>query len=199
MPLIDEVFEQLSSRISEIERITAGKDRIVKAICDYVTLTATAESKSLLSTFYSRLADDTLSKKPFLTAKNKNKFYECDFRSMIYKKYSFSTNENINYKEANTEISALPLPVGTVGIGVILSFVFSKTIIIPISLVVAGGLYYCIHEYERNKNEAEFIASIRRYLNSIKGELVIWFQNIEIFYNEQVEHLKNDITGKENG
>jgi hypothetical protein len=196
IPLIDKVFEQLHSRVSEIEHCTAGKDQIIKAVCDYVTLSLTAESKALFSTFYSRLADETLSKEPFLTTRNKGKFYDKDFRSMIYEKYSFSTEMNIDYKHANEKYTALPLPLGTAGLGVILSVVFAKAIIIPISLVIAGGLYYCISEYEKTKNEAEFTSSIQKYLNSIKGELIVWFENIEVFYNEQVEALKKSIDGE---
>lgn len=199
IPFIDKVFEQFHSRVSEIEHCTAGKDQIVKAVCDYVRLSLTAESKSLFSTFYSRLADETLSKDPFLTTRNKGKFYDKDFRSMIYEKYSFATEMNIEYKQANEKCAALPLPVGTVGLGVILSIVFAKVIIIPVSLVVAGGLYYCILEYEKNKNETEFTSSIQKYLNSIKSELIVWFESIEAFYNEQVEALKKSIDGGSGG
>jgi hypothetical protein len=200
-PLIDKVFVPIRSHISEIEHnmTGAGKDQITKAICDYVTLTLTAESKSLLSTFYSRLADETLGKEPFLTTKNKNKFYDRDYRSMIYEKYSFDITGNLDHKVSDVQSSNLPLSVGVAGIGVVLSIALSQIVIIPVSLVVAGSLYYFISENEKNKNREDFIAAASHYLDSAKEELFIWFENIESFYNAQVEELKRSISGGSNG
>jgi hypothetical protein len=200
-PLIDKVFAQMRSRVSEIEHnmAGAGKDQIAKAVCDYVTLTLTAESKSLLSTFYSRLADETLGKDPFLTTKNKNRFYDHDFRNIIYEKYSFDTTESFDYKASDVRSANLPLPVGAVGVGVVLSIALSQFVIIPIAFIVAGSLYYFISENEKNKTRDEFIAAVIRYLDSTKKELIIWFENIESFYNTQVEALKRSISGGSNG
>jgi hypothetical protein len=153
---------------------------------------------SLLSTFYSQLADETLGKEPFLTAKNKNRFYERKYRSMIYDKYSFSIADSIDYKEASKKCVALLVSAGTAGLGVVLSIALSKVIILPFALVIAGGLYYCISEYEKTKRQEDFIFAINRYLYSAKSELLKWFENIEIFYNKQAEELKQVINGGQN-
>jgi hypothetical protein len=198
-PSINKTFEDISSRVSDIGRNTAQRDRIIKAICDYVTQTITAESKSLLSSFYSGMMDQTLGNEPFLTAMNKNKFYRKNIRGMIFDRYNFSVSEDINYTQANEKYKALPIPVGTAGLGVILSVVLSQAVILPISLIIAGGLYYFISEYEKNKGQGEFMAAINQYINSVKGELIIWFEHIEKFYNEQVDELKTSIRGDNNG
>ncbi|MDR0573788.1 MAG: hypothetical protein LBG96_07140 [Tannerella sp.] len=77
-PSINKVFEKIRSRISDMERHPEQRERIINAICDYVAQTITAESKSLLSSFYSSMVDETLAREPFLTTRNKNKFYDKD-------------------------------------------------------------------------------------------------------------------------
>jgi hypothetical protein len=199
LPSINKTFEDIRSHVSDIERNTSQRDRIIRAICDYVTQTITAESKSLLSSFYSGMMDQTLGNEPFLTARNKNKFYDRDIRSMIFDRYNFSVSEDINYTQADEKCKAMPIPVGTAGLGVILSVALSQAVILPISLIIAGGLYYYISEYEKNKGQGEFMAVINRYINSVEGDLIIWFEHIEKFYNEQVDELKTSIKGDNNG
>jgi hypothetical protein len=194
-PSINKTFEDIRSHIYDIERNTTQRNRIAKAICDYVTLAITAESKSLLSSFYSNMMDQTLGHEPFLTTKNKNRFYDKDIRGIIFSKYNFSVNKTINYSQANEKYRALPLPAGVAGLGVILSIALSKAIILPISLVIAGGLYYLLSQYEKSKNKREFISTINRYLASVKEELIVWFEHIETFYNDQVEELKRSCSG----
>ncbi|MDR0363511.1 MAG: hypothetical protein LBH92_00585, partial [Bacteroidales bacterium] len=84
----------------------------------------------------------------------------------------------------------LPVPLGTAGLGAVLSIALSKTIIIPIALVVAGGLYLFIRENKRTANTEKFISAIDSYLKTIKGELMVWFDKIENFYQQQVEEIK---------
>jgi hypothetical protein len=199
-PSINKTFKDIRSHIFdiELERHTTQRDRIIKAICDYVTQTITAESKSLLSSFYSNMMDQTLGNEPFLTARNKNKFYDKDIRRMIFDRYDVSVSENINYTQTSEKFKALPIPAGMATLGVVLSIALSKVVILPISLIIAGGLYYFISEYEKDKNQKEFMAAIDRYINSVKGELIIWFEHIEAFYHEQVEELKQSIEGGHN-
>jgi len=190
MPLIKEKFDNIRSDVSGIERNTEQKERVIKAVCDYVTQTITVESKLLLSSFYSILMDETLSHEPFLNnTRNKNRFYRLDIFSRISGKYNFSITEDIDYRQVYKKYSALPVPAGTIGIGVILSVALSRVVIIPISLVAAGVLYYFISEQGKNKNKHEFNAAINRYLDTVESELCIWFKNIEDFYNKHVEEL----------
>ena len=190
MPSIKKIFIDIRSHVSGIERNTAQKDQVIKSVCDYVIQTITAESKSLLSSFYSNLMDETLSQGPFLNnTKNKNKFYRYDILNMIFEKYSFSVAENIDYEQAHEKYSYLPIPAGTAGIGVVLSIALSNAIILPVSLIFAGCLYYFISEKGKEKNRAEFKSAINHYLVSVESELCIWFKNIEDFYNKQVSEL----------
>ena len=190
MPLIKKKFDAIRSDVSGIERNTEQRERVIKAICDYVTQTITTESKLLLSSFYSLLMDETLAHEPFLNnTKNKNIFYRLDIFSEISGKYNFSISEDIDYRQAHKKYSALLFPAGTIGIGVILSIALSKVIIIPVSLVVAGVLYCFISEQGENKNRYEFKAAINCYLDTVESELCIWLKDIEEFYNKQVEEL----------
>jgi hypothetical protein len=198
LPSINKTFEDIRSYVSGIERHTDQRDRIIRSICDYVTQTITAESKSLLSSFYSKIMDQTLGNEPFLTARNKNKFYDKDIRGMIFDRYNFSVSEDINYSQANEKCKAMPLPAGTAGLGIILSIALAKVAILPMSLIIAGGLYCFISKYEKDKAQNEFMTAINRYIHSVKGELIIWLEHIEAFYNEQVEELKRSIEGGHN-
>jgi hypothetical protein len=198
-PSIEKVFKDIRSHVSGIEQDLTQKERIVNAVCDYVTKTITAESKSLLSTFYTSLMDETLNNEPFLNnTKNKNKFYRKDILSIIFEKYNFSINNNIDYKQAYEKSSSLPVPIGTAGIGIILSIALSNIIILPVSLVIAGGLYFAISEYEKDKNKEDFKSAIDCYLNSVESELYKWFKSIEDFYNKQVEEITSTLEDEKN-
>lgn len=189
-PLIDKAFSTMRERVHEIERETLNRKETAKAICDYVSATIAAESKSLVSSLYTQLSEETLGKEPFLTTRNKNKFYEKDIWALIFDKYSFSTQEKIDYDVVDANVAALPVPLGTAGLGAVLSIALSKTIIIPIALVVAGGLYLFIRDKKQKSNTENFISAIDSYLETIKRELMVWFESIEYFYKQQVEEIK---------
>ena len=199
MPSIKKTFVDIRSHVSDLEKNIEQKELVIKAVCDYVTQTITEESKSLLSTFYSSLMDETMSQEPFLNnTKNKNQFYRLDILNMIFEKYNFSVTKDIDYKQAYEKSSSLPVPAGAVGIGIILSIALSNFIIIPISLVIAGGLYYFISEQGKEKNKDGFKAAIDRYLDSVESELCVWFQNVEEFYDKQVEELLSTLGSRNN-
>jgi hypothetical protein len=189
-PLIEKTFSEMRARITEIEREAGDRERIATAICDYVSAFIAAESKSLASSLYTKLSEETLGKEPFITARNQNKFYEKDIWAMIFDKYSFAIQEKIDYKQVNENIDALPVPLGAASFGIILSIALSKAIIIPIALIVAGGLYYFIRENKKTANTDNFVFAIDSYLESIKSGLMVWFEHIENFYHEQVEEVK---------
>ena len=198
-PYIKKLFDDIRSHVLDIENKPKQKERVMKEICDYVMQKITAESKSMLSSFYSSLIDDTLSQEPFLNnTKNKNKFYRRDIMSLIFEKYNFSTGKDIDYKQAYDKYYSLPISFGTAGIGIILSIALSKIIIIPVSLIVAGSLYYFISEQEKKKNKDKYKISIELYLDSIESEILVWFENIEAFYNKQVEELKSNLKDENN-
>jgi hypothetical protein len=189
-PLLDNVFSKIRTRVAEIEREEGNRERITQDICNYVSNTIAAESRSLVSSLYTKLLEETFSKEPFLTTRNKNKFYEKDIWSMIYDKYSFSTQEKINYEQASKNIASLLVPATALGLGVVLSIALSKVIIILIALVVSGCLYYFILKNKKTTNKDDFAQAIGAYLDSVKRELLVWFENIERFYYEQLEEIK---------
>ena len=199
MPSVKKLFDDIRSNVSGIERNTAHKEQVIKAVCDYVTQTLTAESKMLLSSFYSNLMDETLSHEPFLNnTRNKNRFYRREILKTILDKYNFSVTKDIDYQQAHSQYSSLPIPAGAAGIGVMLSIALSNVIILPVSLVIAGGLYYFISEQGKEKNSDEFRTAINRYLDSVESEFYGWFENIEDFYNTQVKELVSTLGSDNN-
>ena len=200
IPSVKKTFTDIRYHVSGIERNIIQKEKVIRAVCDYVTQTITTESKSLLSSFYSILMDETLSKEPFLNnTKNKNQFYRRDILNIIFEKYNFSITKDIDYKQAYEKYSSLPIPAGAAGIGVILSIALSNFIIIPVSLVIAGCLYYFISEQSKDKNKYEFKAAINSYLDLIESDLIYWFKDVEDFYNKQIDELISTFGSDNNG
>ena len=187
-PLLEKSFAEMRANISEMVQKSRYREQIVKVICDYVGTYVTGESKSIVSSLYTKLSAETLKSDPFSTAKNKNIFYEKDIWSMIFDKYSFSTQEKINYRQTPESFAIVP-PLATTGIGVALSIALSKAIIAPIALVVSMGLYFYIRGSIKTSNTIIFIMAIDAYLNTIKRELMEWFENIEQFYHQQVDEV----------
>ena len=187
-PLLEKSFAEMRARISEIERESRDREQVMKVICDYVGTYVSAESKSIVSSLYTKLSAETLNSEPFSKAKNKNIFYEKDIWSMIFDKYSFSTQEKMDYKPTNKSFAIVP-PLATTGIGVVLSIALSKAIITPVALVVSAGLYFFICENIKPSNTARFTSAIDGYLEKIKSELLVWFKNIEHFYHQQVNEV----------
>jgi hypothetical protein len=187
--LIEKAFQEMRNRIAEIMHEAGNREQIAEAICNYVGNYLAAESKSLVSSLYKILSEETLGKEPFTTARNQNKFYDKDIWAMIFNKYSFAAQEKINYAEVNENLAALPVPLVTAGVGIILSIALSKAIIIPIALVIAAGLYFLLREKKKASNTNDFISAIDVYLETIKRELLVWLENIECFYHQQVEEV----------
>jgi len=194
-PWINKTFSEMQARIAEIERSRGSRDAIIEAICKYVSQTVTAESRLLLMTLCSRMSDETLASGDFPTARERNKFHRKGIGDLIYDKYNFTTTEVINYAEAKANYIALSVSVGSVGIGVVLWKVLHYSWIIPIALVVAGGLYYFLSEQEKSKRQVKFSEAIHSYLDQVKQGLISWLEGVEVFYNEQVEDLKKSMAG----
>jgi hypothetical protein len=188
-PLIEKTLQEMHSRIVEIAHETGNREQIAEAICNYAGSYLSAESKSLMSSLYKVLSEETLGKEPFVTARNRNKFYEKDIWAMIFDRYSFEAPGKINYAQVDEKLAALPVPLATAGLGVVLSIALSKVIIIPIALVVAGGLYYFLRENKKTLNTDNFVSAIDVYLERIKRELLEWLENIEDFYHQQVAEV----------
>ena len=189
-PLLEKSFEEIRSYVSEIERRPGDREQIAKAICDYVGATVAGKSKSLASSLYTKLSEKTLNNEPFLTNKNKNRFYDKDIWSMIFDKYSFTAQENINYARVDENLAALPIPVATVGLGALLSLALPGAVVIPVALLVATGLYVRLRNSAKASNTNKFVSAIDAYLDSIKSELLKWFEAIEQFYHQQVNEVK---------
>jgi hypothetical protein len=188
-PLIEKAFFEMKSRIVEIERETVNRDKIAEAICNYAGNYLAAESMSLVASLYKILSEETFGKDPFLSARNRNKFRGKNIKSMIFNKYSFQAQGKINYTEVNANLAAIPIPAAEAGLGIVLSIALSKAIIVPVSLVIAAGLYFFLREKTKYSNTDNFVSAINSYLETLKRELMIWLENIESFYHEQVAEV----------
>jgi hypothetical protein len=190
---INELFVKIDKRIDEICSLPGNNCDKAESICDYVTNTLAAESKSLLSTLYSKMSDATLSEPLFSDVSNANKFYSLDLRSLIYEKYIFSVEDKIDYKLANERLIALSSATGTIALGAVLTTALSSPIVIPIAIVVAGALYFLMTDTIKKQNKEAFSKSVRAYVDSLKEQFIIWLENIEKYYNEKVEELKKTL------
>ncbi|NQX62594.1 hypothetical protein [Paenibacillus qinlingensis] len=183
------LIDEIAKEIANIKVSSKNYDVTTREICSYVSSKVAAQCKGLMSTLYTELSSETLKGEIFKDNANKNKFYDLDLRSHIYEKYNFEPANKINFKAANSQLVALGIPVGVFGIGVALTLSLSNIIVIPVALVVAVLLYPVIKKGLDSFNKQQYYATVQKYMNGLKIELLSWFDSIQTYYLKQVDEL----------
>lgn len=185
-----EIETKIERLLSEIEKETLNNEietiEDIEKLCLGISSKITVKSKGIMSSLYTILSKETLEQEIFRKNANANAFYELDLRSKIYEKYNFDSAYKIDFNGMSSQFIAGGTAVGTTSMGVALSLSLTQAIIIPIALIVGVGLYIIIKKHVDNKNKREYIT---QYIRGLKCELLKWFDNIESYYNKEVNKL----------
>jgi len=81
-----------------------------------------------------------------------------------------------------------------------LKYALTTTVNVPIVIIIAGAVAaFCVSYFKilPNQNKVNFRRAIEDFLSESKKEFIVWFDEIEIYYNERIQRLVN--TFKEGG
>jgi len=152
------------------------------------------------------MSENTLSSTVFDDAERKSRFYEANIRREILSKYQFDITtinafqRGIQYKELHLLYSSLAVVAGTIAVGGVLKYALTTTVNVPIVIIIAGAVAaFCVSYFKilPNQNKVNFRRAIEDFLSESKKEFIVWFDEIEIYYNERIQRLVN--TFKEGG
>ncbi len=196
---IKNLFIEINEKVKEI--ITDSKDSSIatQSIMDYVSSKITAASRGYMTDIYASLSKQTLSEDMFQDSENANKFYELNLRQQIFDAYQFDINDlatyksGIGYKEINRIYASLGVAVGTLSLGGILRAALTKSLNIPLVVIIAGAVILGVGTYLQavpEYNRAKYNASVDAFISEIEKELLLWVEAVEEFFKQQVTTLK---------
>ena len=175
-------------------------------IIDTVSSELVMRSKTLITDMYAQMSNNTLSSTMFDDPERKSQFYEANIRREIISKYQFDITtvnafkNGIQYKELHRLYSSLAVSAGTTAVGGILKYVLTTTVNVPIVVIIAGAVAaFCVSYFKiiPSQNKVKFDGAVEDFLSELKKEFIVWFDEIEIYYNERIQGLVN--TFKEGG
>jgi hypothetical protein len=203
---VNEMFEELKVQSYEIIAVHSDFTDASKMIIDTVSSELVMRSKTLITDMYAQMSNNTLSSTMFDDPERKSQFYEANIRREIISKYQFDITtvnafkNGIQYKELHRLYSSLAVSAGTTAVGGILKYVLTTTVNVPIVVIIAGAVAaFCVSYFKiiPSQNKVKFDGAVEDFLSELKKEFIVWFDEIEIYYNERIQGLVN--TFKEGG
>ena len=203
-PKVDAMFSDLSKRANEIiSKATSVDDAIARAT-HLVSSEVSTRSKTILSDMLDDLTNSVLETEFFADISKQNAFYRVNLQEEILGKYQFAPSASVNYVEASRALQALKVGGLTfaagaaieVGVVLIAGLSLSSLVPIPLSALIVASIgaaltdYYAI-EPARNKNNLAI--AFEEYLRQAKQQFLNWFDEVEHFFNQRVEEIKQTI------
>ena len=141
----------------------------------------------------------------FADVSRQNRFSEVNLRYEIMSKYQFTPNTTVNYEEASKTVQALKIGGatfvigGAIEIGAVLAagLSVSSLVPIPISILIVASIGAALADYhvlEPAKNKKRLAHALNTYLEEVKKQFLKWFDDVEQYYNQRVEEIKQDMT-----
>ncbi|WP_283709189.1 hypothetical protein [Pseudoalteromonas prydzensis] len=202
---IDKMFSDLRNEIHRSIDESFSSNDAVNTICDYVRLEMESRSKTMLSDMLFELNDSVLQTSFFAdNIAGQNAFLAHNLRQEVLSKYQFTTTTTINYQEASRVVEAVKIGSGVLavggvcGIGIVLigGLSFSSLVPIPVGMLFAIAFGAAIADYfliEPNRNKKQFFLAIDKYFSEAKEQYLNWFDEIEKYFNNRVDEIKQTI------
>ena len=197
---IDEMFEDLKRQSYEVISIHSDFSAASRMIIDMVSSEITMRSKTLITDMYAKMSESTLSSTMFNNAEKKSKFYEANIRREILSKYQFDVKSvnafknGIQYEELHRLYSSLAVSAGTAAVGGILKYLLAATVNIPMVVIIAGAAAaFCVSYLKviPNQKKVKFREAVYSFLSELREEFIMWFDEIEKYYNDRIKDLVN--------
>ena len=178
---------------SEARTNTDATERIMRL----VSSTISAEAEGYMVDMYACLVEKIKHDDYFKSQENLNAFYRLNLRNKLNEKYQFNIEnidaykKGIEYKEINQLYAAAGAAAGTLAVGGILKFALSGVVGIPFTVVIAGAVVAACAAYFAlpTRNRKEYKKAVEKFLNELEEDILDWFVDIEVYFDEQVRTL----------
>lgn len=201
---VDTMFIDLRKKCAIIIAESSNSNEAFANVTKFVSSELSARSKFILSDMLFDLTDKQMETEFFSDISKQNKFYEINLYQEILNKYKFTVNMTVNYQEASREIQMLKvggatlLAAGVIEVGVALTAGISLSRLVPgpISFLIVASIGAAIVDYfaiEPARNKKALASALDDYLVQAKKQFLGWFDEVEVFFNNRVEEIKQTV------
>lgn len=185
--------EIYKNALENIENGMKDKD-VVNQVSIMTVNRMVPESKMVLSSVYSMLADITLSEDLFQDPLNESKFRGMNLESELRGKFNFTVPDKIAYKKSEEQID-LWIKGGAIAVGGAMSITLKSLIPIGIAALLVGLMAISIRGQGSAEDKTVEVL-IKKYLEKVGESVMQWVAAIEDYYEERVNELKESLTEK---
>ena len=191
------LFKELKAKSNDIASEARTNTNATERIMRLVSSTISAEAEGYMVDMYACLVEKIKSEDFFKNPENLNAFYRLNLRDELNEKYQFNIEDidaykkGIEYKDINQLYAAAGAAAGTLALGGILKFALSSVINIPFVVVIAGAVVAACAAYFAvpKRNCKEYKKAVDKFLSDLENDILDWFVNVEVYFNEQVRTL----------
>lgn len=188
---MDEIIAKLKADAEkDLQRGTANKvvlDNLVKATVGKMT----PESKSIMSSVYNMLMDNTLVNEIYQDPEKRAAYYEINILKDLNSKFDFEVPTHIDYHESRKVLNKWTKSGLVVAAGGIASISFKSWVPVGIAVVIAAIMALLLEDKKEPSEDIHDI--IDKYLDNVKRTLMVWVSDIEKYYDERVSTLESEM------
>lgn len=144
------------------------------------------ETKRLLNSIHYLLRKKTIETDFFKETNNQYEFNKRNILADLNSKFDFTSPKEIDFKEQNKLLASGSILLAGGG----LSLSMSSVVPISIAVVISAGAYFLLNEI--NKKKAKTL--LEEYLKNVEIALNQWVKDIENYYIQEVEKLKESLS-----
>lgn len=188
---IDKIIEDIKSITKHNIHNGMTDEKIINSVINITVNKFTPASKSILSSVYNMLGEQTLAKEKYSISKNEAAFYEMNISKELNNKFNFNVPSKIDYKESKKTINKWIKAGVIVVAGGVISIKLKSFVPIGIATIIAGIMVILIKDKKISNSNIEMV--IDEYLNNVKKSMMDWIISIEKYYDEKIEELEQKL------
>lgn len=188
---IDKIIKDIKSITKRNIHNGMTDKEIINSVINITINKFTPESKSILSSTYNMLKEQTLAEEKYSSSKNEAAFYEMNISKELNNKFNFDVPNKIDYKESKETINKWIKAGVVVVTGGVISIKLKSLIPIGIATIIAGIMLILIKDKQISSGNIEMI--VDEYLSNVKKSMMAWIISIEKYYDEKMEELNKKI------
>ncbi len=192
---LENYIDKIIKEIKNIEKRNIhngmSDEQIINSVINITVNKFTPASKSILSSTYNMLKEQTLAEEKYSSSKNEAAFYEMNISKELNNKFNFNVPSKIDYKESKETINKWIKAGVIVVTGGVVSIKLKSLMPIGIATIIAGIMLILIKDKKISNRNIETI--IDEYLNNVKKSMTDWITSIEKYYDEKIEELEQKL------
>lgn len=144
------------------------------------------ETKRLLNSIHYLLRKKTIETDFFKETNNQYEFNKRNILADLNSKFDFTSPKEIDFKEQNILLATGSILLAGGG----LSLATSSVVPISIAVIISAGAYFLLNEIDKKKAKT----LLEEYLKNVEIALNQWVKDIENYYIQEVEKLKESLS-----